>query len=112
MSYHVAGRNIRNGAVALLAMLGASPLHGQQPAGLLPDSVAQRAVAFYNLDATTRLLGDARIGPGTGMRGNVALLAGTLIAGGEPRGRRRRHQRQSRRPPGWPHWRPRHGHRR
>jgi hypothetical protein len=70
-------------AAALVAVAWAVPLHGQQPAGgLLPDSVAQRVVAFHNLEYTTRLLGDAHIGSGTAIRGDIAVLAGALTVEG------------------------------
>jgi hypothetical protein len=55
-------------------------------AGLLPDSVAQHLVAFYNHESTTRLLGDVHIGRGTVMRGNIAALAGTLVIEGRLEG--------------------------
>jgi hypothetical protein len=81
------GTAVAFGAAALLmAGLFHPPLQAQQVGGLLPDSVAHRAVAFYNLEPTTRLLGDARIGPGTGMRGAVAVLAGTLTVEGNLEG--------------------------
>jgi hypothetical protein len=53
---------------------------------LLPDSVAERLVEFHNMETTTRLAGDARIGPGTAMRGDVAALGGTLIVEGRVEG--------------------------
>jgi hypothetical protein len=49
---------------------------------LLPDTTAERVVAFYNMETTTRLAGEARIGPGTSMRGGVAVLGGTLVVEG------------------------------
>jgi hypothetical protein len=58
----------------------------QASAALLPDSVAERMVEFYNLEPTTRLTGDARIGAGTGVRGGIAMLAGNLIIEGNVEG--------------------------
>jgi hypothetical protein len=66
-----------------IASLCCAPGQAQTAAaGLLPDSVAQRIVEFYNHDATSRLLGDVRIGRGTIMQGDVAVLAGTLVIEG------------------------------
>jgi hypothetical protein len=73
-------------ACALFAVCAAAVQGQHVVSGLLPDSVAQRMVVFYNLERTTRLLGDARIGSGTGMRGDVAVLAGTLVVEGHVEG--------------------------
>jgi hypothetical protein len=57
---------------AALTLLAAGPAASQEIiSALLPDSTAVRLVAFHNLETTTRLTGDARIGPGTVMRGGV-----------------------------------------
>jgi hypothetical protein len=53
---------------------------------VLPDSAAERIVAFYNLETTVRLSGEARIGPGTTIRGSVAVLAATLVVEGTVEG--------------------------
>lgn len=78
---------VRCCAAAALTLLAAaaSPARAaaqQVATGLLPDSVAERIVAFYNRELTTRMIGDARIGAGTAMRGDVAVLAGTLSVDG------------------------------
>jgi hypothetical protein len=52
-----------------------------QQARLLPDSVAERLVAFYNREPTLRLAGDARIGAGTALRGDVAVLGNLVVDG-------------------------------
>lgn len=59
-------------------------LTAQEPTVLseLPDSVAERVVAFYNHQSTTRLMGEARITPGTELHGRVAVVGGPLILGG------------------------------
>jgi hypothetical protein len=57
------------------------PAVGQQAARLLPDSVAERLVAFYNREPTLRLAGEARIGPGTAIRGGVAVLGSLVVEG-------------------------------
>jgi hypothetical protein len=69
-------------ALALLALLPAAGAAQTASSALLPDSVASRIVAFYNLEPTTRLVGDARIGTGSTLRGGVAVLAGTLVVEG------------------------------
>jgi hypothetical protein len=76
--------NLRSGFVAALSFVTAAGAASAQEvtSGLLPDTVAERIVAFYNLEPTTRMLGDARIGAGTAMRGDVAVLAGTLTVDG------------------------------
>lgn len=67
----------------LLLLAAAAPAAAQQPVtALLPDTAAERIVAFYNSPATTRLGGDAQIGAGTAMRGGVAALGGTLTIDG------------------------------
>ena len=72
-------------AFVLLAAAGSAA--GQQvTSALLPDSAAERLVAFHNLETTTRLSGDARIGPGTVMRGGVAVLGGSLSVEGTVEG--------------------------
>jgi hypothetical protein len=53
----------------------------QQVHRLLPDSTAERLVAFYNREPTIRLAGDARIGAGTALRGGVAVLGDLIIEG-------------------------------
>jgi hypothetical protein len=86
------GGTLRRPAAALLLLVlaAADPASAQQPAvvvsALLPDSVAERVVAFYNRAATTRLTGDARIGPAAGMRGDLAVLAGGLVVEGDVEG--------------------------
>jgi hypothetical protein len=78
-----AGRSIRTITLALFfASTGALAAHGQTVTPLLPDSVADHVVAFYNRIGTTRLSGDAHIGAGTAMRGDVAVLGGTLTLDG------------------------------
>jgi hypothetical protein len=74
--------------VAVLALATwFGPTHGQRStSALLPDSVAERLVEFHNRDVTTRFSGDARIGPGTSMRGDVASLGGTLTIEGRVEG--------------------------
>lgn len=68
---------------ALLLALHASGGWAQAPVQpLLPDTAAERVVAFYNAETTTRLTGEARVGPGSTVRGGVAVLAGTLILEG------------------------------
>ncbi|CAN5887132.1 hypothetical protein BH23GEM9_BH23GEM9_00750 [soil metagenome] len=70
-----------------ITVAAVAPVHAQAVMHpLLPDSAAIRVVAFYNLEPTTRLTGEARIGAGTAMRGGVAVLAGTLIIEGNVEG--------------------------
>jgi hypothetical protein len=65
---------------AAMAAAAAPPAASAQQvtAALLPDSVAERVVAFYNRETTTRMIGDARIGPATTVSGDIAVLTGTL----------------------------------
>jgi hypothetical protein len=75
----------RFGPASTLLWLGAAaaPAATQQTVHpLLPDSAAHRIVAFYNLEPTTRLTGEARIAPGSVVRGGVAVLAGSLVVAG------------------------------
>jgi hypothetical protein len=74
--------------VAALALATVSRAADAQhiTSALLPDSVAERLVDFHNRDFTTRFSGDARIGPGTSMRGDVASLGGTLTIEGRVEG--------------------------
>jgi hypothetical protein len=67
---------------ALLAVLPGAAAAQRTSSALLPDSAAARVVAFYNLEPTTRLVGEARIGSGTALRGGVAVLAGGLVVDG------------------------------
>jgi hypothetical protein len=74
-------------AAALATLMSAASARAQvviHP--LLPDSVAERVVAFHNLEATTRLTGEARIGTGTTLRGGLAVLTGTLVVEGSVEG--------------------------
>ncbi|HEX2166356.1 MAG TPA: hypothetical protein VHG09_03865, partial [Longimicrobiales bacterium] len=82
MNRHSSARRAVLGAcVATLA--AAAPAAAQQiTASLLPDTAAERLVEFHNMETTTRLSGDARIGPGTVMRGGVAVLGGSLTVEG------------------------------
>jgi hypothetical protein len=77
----VVGAALRALAFAAYASGG---LAAQEPAVLseVPDSVAERVVAFYNDQATTRLTGEARITVGSELRGAVAVLGGPMILGG------------------------------
>jgi hypothetical protein len=73
--------------VAAAALLfGAAHAQAQQVQALLPDSTAERIVSFYNDGATTRLNGDAHIAGDAVMRGNIAVLAGTLTIDGTVEG--------------------------
>jgi hypothetical protein len=64
----------------------AALLNAQTVSALLPDSVAERVIAFYNADATTRFSGDARIAAGTALRGGVAAIGASLIIEGTVEG--------------------------
>jgi hypothetical protein len=72
--------------IAVSLCIVAPGVHAQVVTALLPDSVALRLVEFHNMETTTRLSGDARIGPGTDMRGGVAVLGGSLIIEGTVEG--------------------------
>lgn len=74
-------------ALLLLLSAAAGRAHAQVvTAALLPDSVARRLVEFHNLETTTRLSGDARLGPGTTVAGGLAVLGGSLIVEGTVEG--------------------------
>jgi hypothetical protein len=78
---------LRVSAAAILLLCAVAPAHGQVATSpLLPDTAAERIVAFYNSETTTRLTGEARIGPGTAMRGGIAVLNGTLVIEGNVEG--------------------------
>lgn len=77
---------IRIAFIAAAAYLGARPAAAQEVSSLLPDTTAQRLVEFHNMETTTRLAGDARIGPGTVVRGGVAVLGGSLTVEGTVEG--------------------------
>jgi hypothetical protein len=79
---------VRSAALAGLALLTAVASAGAQEiaSSLLPDTAAERLVEFYNMETTTRLSGEARIGPGTVMQGGVAVLGGALIVEGRVEG--------------------------
>jgi hypothetical protein len=71
-------------AAAVLALLPWAAASAQEPVviGLLPDSVAEHALAIYNRDGTVRLSGESEIAAGTRVEGAVAVLNGPLrIAG-------------------------------
>lgn len=77
----------RASLLATAALLVSASADAQEVStALLPDSVAERLVRFHNLETTTRLAGDARIGPGTTVQGDVATLAGTLTIDGSVEG--------------------------
>lgn len=48
----------------------------------LPDSVAERIVAFYNAPGTTRLSGEGRVAAGSRIGGPVVVLGGPFQVGG------------------------------
>ncbi|HSJ95801.1 MAG TPA: BamA/TamA family outer membrane protein [Myxococcota bacterium] len=68
--------------VLLTLLVAAAPVRAQAVHSLLPDTTATRLAAFYNSETTTRFTGDARIAAGTTLRGNVAVLGGTLVVDG------------------------------
>jgi hypothetical protein len=71
----------------ILTVAAAAPSAAQMiTASLLPDTAAERLVEFHNMETTTRLTGDARIGPGTVMSGGVAVLGGSLVVEGAVEG--------------------------
>ncbi|MGH7552897.1 MAG: BamA/TamA family outer membrane protein [Longimicrobiales bacterium] len=72
--------------IALL--LGAGRLDAQQapPFAELPDSVAERVVAFYNAPGTIRLSGESLVAAGTEIAGPVAVLGGPLTLAGRVQG--------------------------
>jgi hypothetical protein len=72
----------RTTLVLFTLLVTASPARAQTVHSLLPDSSAARLAEFYNSEATTRFPGDARIAAGTTLRGNVAVLGGTLVVDG------------------------------
>lgn len=75
------GRGLGFGVITAFAAGG--PLQAQQVVTpMLPDTAAERLVAFHNRESTTRLSGDAHIGAGTAVRGDVAVLGGTLTLDG------------------------------
>ncbi|MGH7448420.1 MAG: hypothetical protein ACRELT_12710, partial [Longimicrobiales bacterium] len=73
-------------AVLLLLAWPGAGIAQQVSSALLPDTVAERLVEFYNMETTTRLSGDARVGPGTVIRGGVAVLGGSLTIEGTVEG--------------------------
>ncbi|MBR9990799.1 MAG: BamA/TamA family outer membrane protein [Gemmatimonadetes bacterium] len=71
----------------MAVMLTLRPAVAQElTSSLLPDSVAEQLVGFHNMETTTRLQGDARIGPGTTMSGGIAVLGGSLTVEGTVEG--------------------------
>ncbi|HSJ23357.1 MAG TPA: BamA/TamA family outer membrane protein [Longimicrobiales bacterium] len=71
-------------AAASAVALTAAPGHARQAPefhGLLPDTTAERLVAFYNREPTLRLTGEARIGAGTTVSGELAVLGSLIVDG-------------------------------
>ena len=69
-----------------LALLLALPAPAQEPAGALPDSVADRAIAFFNDPGTVRFLGETEIEAGDTLRSDVAAVDGPLLVRGRVEG--------------------------
>jgi hypothetical protein len=77
------GRARGGHATALLAVawLGLQPAAGaaqEERLAQLPDSVAERVIAFYNAGSTIRLSGESRVAAGATITGDVAVLGGPL----------------------------------
>lgn len=68
-------------ALAALALAAPSPARAQDP-GDLPADLARRATAVLNDPQTRRYEGDAEIGSGDVVEGDVAVLDGSLALGG------------------------------
>lgn len=70
-------------ALLLIALARTTPASAQDEAvAQLPDSVAERVVAFYNATSTIRLAGESRLPAGAAIVGDVAILGGPFILGG------------------------------
>ena len=69
-------------AMAAAAGDGADATGQVQPLYQLPDSVAERVVAFYNASTTIRLSGESRLAAAGRMTGNVAVLGGPFTVHG------------------------------
>lgn len=68
-------------ALAALALAAPLPARAQDP-GDLPADLARRATAVLNDPQTRRYEGDAEIGSGDVVEGDVAVLDGSLVLGG------------------------------
>ncbi|MGH7501650.1 MAG: BamA/TamA family outer membrane protein [Longimicrobiales bacterium] len=69
--------------LAIAALLAAQAARAQEPPlAQLPDSVAERVVAFYNDPTTIRLNGEFRLVEGGEITGNVVALGGPLVVHG------------------------------
>jgi hypothetical protein len=68
--------------LALLARTSPASAQGEAIAQL-PDSVAHRVVAFFNATSTIRLAGESRLPAGATVAGDLAVLGGPLILGGQ-----------------------------
>lgn len=69
--------------LSLFATLSTMPAAAQdEVAAQLPDTIAQRVVAFYNAPGTIRLAGESRLPVGGVIVGDVAVLGGPFIVGG------------------------------
>lgn len=78
-------------ALLLVAALAAAAVTGvdaqDAPAfAELPDSVAQRVIAFYNAPGTSRLSGETRIAVGSELAGSLAVLGGPVTVAGRVEG--------------------------
>lgn len=69
----------------LLALCSATRAHAQDPAPVLPDSAANRAIAAYNA-ADIRMTGASDIAIGTTLDGSIAVLDGPLRVSGTVQG--------------------------
>jgi hypothetical protein len=72
--------------LAALLLAAAAPAAAQQVQAELPDSVAERIVAFYNRAGTARVMGNAHIAAGTTMQGGLAVLGGAVLVDGTVEG--------------------------
>ncbi|MEX0891645.1 MAG: BamA/TamA family outer membrane protein [Gemmatimonadota bacterium] len=82
------GTRLWRGALLVLALgMAAAPARAQETSVLLPADTAESLVAFFNRPGTIRLTGASRVGPGTELVGDVAVLGGPLALDGTVRGR-------------------------
>ena len=71
----------------LVGVGGAGPSAAQEaPLAQLPDSVAERVVAFFNRPTTIRLTGEFRLVQGATLNGDVVGLGGPLVIRGRIEG--------------------------